>query len=55
MQKQQPGRVKRLGNHVAALAQRDPLSLAEEVLCKQEHNLELKQQLVSLLKAACWL
>jgi hypothetical protein len=55
MQKQQPGRVKRLGNHVAALAQRDPLSLAEEVLCKQEHNLELQQQLVSLLKAACWL
>lgn len=47
MSQQPAGAVKHLGNHVAALARtKDPLALAEELLCKKEHNLELQQQLV---------
>jgi hypothetical protein len=40
-----------LGNHVAAIlcSNKDREALAEEVLLKQEHNLELQQQVVSHL------
>jgi hypothetical protein len=42
-------RIHHLSTHVAALAgSRDKEALAEELLQKQEHNLELQQQLVSV-------
>lgn len=44
-QKHRPGHLRR--THAASLAaNRDPLSMAEELLQKQQHNLELQDQLV---------